>query len=163
DQRARRARRRTLAALDARRLAHRVVEVEADLRRVALAAAADDLVALDVVARADAAVAEDASLVVDGDDGRRRVGRARVAVREAGKSASSRRAASRALCGRWSAIRSSVSTLRLRCTTAEPVFTFIPFSQGRMHEACSVRAPSTSTTHMRHTPTGRSRGSWQRT
>ena len=51
------------------RFAHRVVEVEADARRVALAGAADDLVALDVVAGADAAVAEDAGLVIDGDDG----------------------------------------------------------------------------------------------
>ena len=50
--------------------AHRLVEVEADARGVALAGAADDLVALDVVARADAAVAEDAGLVIDGDDRR---------------------------------------------------------------------------------------------
>ena len=67
-QRAGRARGDALAARDARRLAHRVVEVERDPRRVALARAADDVVALDVVARADAAVAQDAGVVVDGDD-----------------------------------------------------------------------------------------------
>ena len=68
-----RARGDALAARDAGRLAHRVVEVEADARRVTLAGAADDLVHLDVVARADAAVAEDAGLVIDGDDGARSV------------------------------------------------------------------------------------------
>src|SRR3954454_11086328 len=68
-QRAGRARGDALAARDARRLAHRVVEVERDPRRVALARAPDDVVALDVVAGADAAVAEDARVVVDGDDG----------------------------------------------------------------------------------------------
>src|SRR4051795_4519968 len=65
--RAGRARRDALAARHARGLAHRVVEVERDARRVALARAADDVVALDVVARADAAVAEDAGVVVDRD------------------------------------------------------------------------------------------------
>src|SRR4051794_530658 len=67
--RAGRARGDALAARHARRLPHRVVEVERDARRVALARAPDDVVALDVVARADAAVAEDARVVVDRDDG----------------------------------------------------------------------------------------------
>jgi hypothetical protein len=57
-----------LAAGDAGRGAHRVVQVERDARGVALAGAADDVVALDVVAGPDAAVAEDAGVVVDGDD-----------------------------------------------------------------------------------------------
>src|SRR3954463_14082581 len=57
-----------LAARHARGLAHRIVEVEGDARRVALAGAPDDVVALDVVARAHAAVAEDAGVVVDGND-----------------------------------------------------------------------------------------------
>jgi hypothetical protein len=68
DERAGRARGDALAAGDARRLAHRVVEVERDPGLVALARAADDVVALDVVAGADAAVAEDAGVVVDRDD-----------------------------------------------------------------------------------------------
>src|SRR4051794_29371323 len=67
-QRARRARGDALAARHARRLAHRVVEVERDAGRVALARAADDVVALDVVARPDAPAAQDARVVVDGDD-----------------------------------------------------------------------------------------------
>ena len=67
DQRTGRARGDALAARHARRLAHRVVQVERDARRVALPGAADDVVALDVVARADAAVAEDAGVVVDAD------------------------------------------------------------------------------------------------
>jgi hypothetical protein len=57
-------------------MSHRVVEVEADARRVSLAGAADDFVALDLVASADAAVAKDAGLVVDLDDGTRCVLRA---------------------------------------------------------------------------------------
>ena len=69
-----RARRHTLTAGDARRLAHRVVEVEGDAGRVALATAADDVVALDVVAGSDAAVAEDAGVMVDGDHRIRGVG-----------------------------------------------------------------------------------------
>ena len=67
-QRARRAGRDALPARHARRLAHRVVQVEGDPRLVALAGAADDVVALDVVAGADAAVAHDAGVVVDMDD-----------------------------------------------------------------------------------------------
>ena len=67
-QRAGRAGGDALAARHAGRLAHRVVEVEGDARVVALEDAADDVVALDVVARADAAIAEDARVVVDGDD-----------------------------------------------------------------------------------------------
>ena len=58
-----------LPAGHARRLAHRVIQVERDARRVALARAADDVVALDVVAGAHAPVAEDARVVVDRDDG----------------------------------------------------------------------------------------------
>ena len=44
---------------------HRVIEVEADPRGVALARAADDFVALDVVAGTDAAIAEDACLMIE--------------------------------------------------------------------------------------------------
>ena len=69
-----------LAARHARGLAHRVVEVERDPRRVALAGAADDVVALDVVARPHAAVAQDARVVVDGDDRVREVVAAAVAA-----------------------------------------------------------------------------------
>ena len=83
-QRTGRARGDTLAAGDARRVAHRVVEVEGDPGGVALAAAADDVVALDVVAGADAAVAQDAGVVIDRDDG---VGKVRPAARGRGQAA----------------------------------------------------------------------------
>ena len=53
--------------------AHRVAEVERDVRVEPLAAAPDHVVALDVVAGADAAVAQDAGVVVDGDDRARQV------------------------------------------------------------------------------------------
>src|SRR5262249_12148325 len=72
-QRPGRARHHALAARHAARLPHRVVEVEGDAGRVALAHAADDLVVADVVAAADAAVAQDAGVVIDGDDHRRLV------------------------------------------------------------------------------------------
>src|SRR5262249_59507679 len=67
-QRAGRAGRDALTAGHARGLAHRVVQVERDPGGVALAAAADDVVALDVVARAHAPVAQDAGVVVHRDD-----------------------------------------------------------------------------------------------
>ena len=67
-QRAGRAGSNALAAGHAGRLAHRIVQVERDQGRVALAGAADHVVALDVVAGADAAVAQDAGVVVDRDD-----------------------------------------------------------------------------------------------
>ncbi len=67
DQRARGAGGHALAAGHARRLAHRIVEVERDPRLIALAAAADHVVALDVVAGPHAAVAQDARIVVDAD------------------------------------------------------------------------------------------------
>ena len=73
-----------LAAGDARAGAHRVVEVERDPGRVALAGAADDVVALDVVAGPDAAVAQDAGVVVDVDDGVGRVGAPARAARQLG-------------------------------------------------------------------------------
>ena len=67
-QRAGRAGRDALAAGDAGGLTHRVVQVERDPGGVALAAAADDVVALDVVAGAHAPVAQDAGVVVHRDD-----------------------------------------------------------------------------------------------
>src|SRR6185312_7289418 len=63
-----------LAAGHARAGAHRVVQVEGDPGGIALAGAADHVVALDVVARPHAAVAQDAGVVVDVDDGIGRVG-----------------------------------------------------------------------------------------
>src|SRR6185503_21033920 len=53
-----------LSAGDAGRVAHRVVEIEGDAGRVALARTPDHLVRLDVVAGPHAAVAHDAGLVV---------------------------------------------------------------------------------------------------
>ena len=67
DQRAGRTYGDALAAGDAGALAHWIVEIEGDARAVTLAAAADHLIVLDVVAGADAAIAQDARLVVDGD------------------------------------------------------------------------------------------------
>ena len=61
------------AAMHSRRrrrwIPHGQVRVEHDAGARALAAASDDVVALNVRAGADAAVAQDARAVVDGDDG----------------------------------------------------------------------------------------------
>jgi hypothetical protein len=54
-----------------------------------------------------------------------------------------------------------VSVLRQRSTFSEFVCTFMPSVASRTHAAANTRSP-TSTTHMRQTPTGRRRGSWQR-
>jgi len=67
-QRAGRAGRHALTAGHAGGLPHRVVQVERDPGGVALAAAPDDVVALDVVAGAYAPVAQDAGVVVHRDD-----------------------------------------------------------------------------------------------
>ena len=69
-QRARRAGDHALAAGHAARVAHRIVEVEGDACRVALAHPAEDLVVPDLIAAADAAVAEDAGVVIDADQER---------------------------------------------------------------------------------------------
>ena len=70
-QRAGRAADHAFPAGDATRRPHRIVEVEADPGCVALASAPDDHVLLDVGAGADAPVAEDALVVVNGDPRRR--------------------------------------------------------------------------------------------
>ena len=57
---------------------------------------------------------------------------------------------------------SAVSMFRCFSISGVDVFTSIPSSQRRTHEAASVRSP-TSTTHIRHTPTGANRGSWHST
>src|SRR3954464_9712015 len=64
--------------------------------------------------------------------------------------------------GGWSAISSCVSVPRRCSTSGVTVFTSMPSSHGRTHAAAYTRAP-TSTTHMRQTPTGSYRSSWQRT
>ena len=64
-----------LAAGHAARAAHRIIEIEGDARRVALAHPAQDLVVPDFIAAADAAVAENAGVVVDADQERRIVAR----------------------------------------------------------------------------------------
>jgi hypothetical protein len=56
---------------------------------------------------------------------------------------------------------SSVSIARHRSTFAEAVRTTMPGSATRTQEAAITRAPSTSTAHIRHTPTGSRPGSWQ--
>src|SRR5262249_11407892 len=60
----------TLAAGDARRASHRYVEVEGNPRSEPLAHPADDVVLLDCIAAAHAPIAEDARVVVDGNDDR---------------------------------------------------------------------------------------------
>ena len=81
-QRAGRACGHALAAGHARRGAHRVAQVERDTGVVALAAAPDHVVALDVVAGPHAAVAQDAGVVVDGDH---RAGQVGAATRRRGQ------------------------------------------------------------------------------
>ena len=68
-QRASRARDHAFAAGDARRLAHGQVGIEGDAGLVSLTAAGEYPVVTDVVAAANAAVAQDARLVVDRDYG----------------------------------------------------------------------------------------------
>ena len=166
-QRAGGAGRDALAAGDAGRGAHRVVQVEGDPGGVPLAAAADDVVALDVVAGPDAAVAEDARVVVDRDD---RVGQVDAAAgatgqadrRPAPRSGRPARAAALSpvvVClgsrsrGGWSASSSSVSTARLRSTSGVDVVTVMPPRRRGRRPRRSARPP-TSTTHIRHTPDG---------
>ena len=67
NERARRAVDHAFAAGHTARLPHRIVEVKADVGGIALATAADDVVFLDVGAGPDAAIAEDALVVVDVD------------------------------------------------------------------------------------------------
>ena len=69
--RARRARHHTLAAGNARGIAHRRVQIKRDARGISLAHAAEDEIILDLVATPDAAVAQDASVVVHGNRQRR--------------------------------------------------------------------------------------------
>src|SRR5207302_6035809 len=73
-QRAGRAGLHALAAGDAGRLAHRVVEVEHDLRVIAAAGVADDVVHLHLAAGAHAARALDAGVEIDRDRRVRDVG-----------------------------------------------------------------------------------------
>ncbi len=51
---------------------------------------------------------------------------------------------------------------RLRSTSGVSVLTVMPFSQARTQAAANAGAP-VSTTHIRHTPTGSNRSSWQST
>ena len=149
-QRPGRARRDAFAAGDARGLAHRVVEVERDPGGVALAAAADDVVALDVVAGPHAAVAQDAGVVVDRDHGVGVIDAAALALGQLllvlarrrtgarGPAARCRRSSSpwdprRGRAGRTSS--SSVSVARWRSSVSPVVVTSIPSSQGRTQAA----------------------------
>ena len=66
--------RRTLTAGNTGALPHGDIEVEADARSVPLARAADDVVALDIVAGTDTAIAENTRVVFHGDDCRTRIG-----------------------------------------------------------------------------------------
>src|SRR5262249_18326251 len=59
--------RSALAARDAGTLSHGLVEVKGDARCPAAVGAADDLVRLDLVTSANAAITKDAGIVVDGD------------------------------------------------------------------------------------------------
>src|SRR5215469_12340101 len=64
--------------------------------------------------------------------------------------------------GGWSDMSSLVSIARLRSSSGVSVLTCMPFSQARTHDAANAGAP-TSTTHIRHTPTGSKRSSWHST
>ena len=64
--------------------------------------------------------------------------------------------------GGWSDSSSLVSMARLRSTSGVAVFTSIPLSQARTQDAANAGAP-VSTTHIRQTPTGSNRSSWQST
>ncbi len=55
-----------------------------------------------------------------------------------------------------------MSIARLRSTSGVSVLTVMPFSQARTQAAANTGAP-VSTTHIRHTPTGSYRSSWQST
>ena len=68
DQGAGRAGCRTFSARDAGALAHWGVEVKGDAGGEPLSRATQDVVVLDLVAGSDASIAEDARLVIDGDD-----------------------------------------------------------------------------------------------
>ncbi len=56
-----------LTAGNARGIAHRRIEIESDAGGIAFAHAAEDEIIFDFVAAADAAIAEDASVMVDSD------------------------------------------------------------------------------------------------
>ena len=58
------------AALHAGRLAHRVIEIEADAGRVAFAGATNDVIFHHIIACADAPIAQNARAVIDGEDRR---------------------------------------------------------------------------------------------
>src|SRR5436309_105968 len=58
----------TLPARHTGGLAHGQIEVEANMGERTLAGTADDLVVLDLIAAADTAVAQDAGVMVHGDD-----------------------------------------------------------------------------------------------
>jgi len=112
----------------------------------------------------DAAVTENARIEIHRDTWRRAVFRASGTVRRktrARQILAPRKSFELAIpgcCSRvqglgWSAINSSTSVRRARCTFSEFVFTTMPASTGRTQDAVKTRAP-TSTTHIRHTPTG---------
>jgi hypothetical protein len=60
-----------LAAGDARRIAHGTIQIERDSGIETLAAAAQHEIVADLAAAANTAIAQDASLVIDGDGQRR--------------------------------------------------------------------------------------------
>ena len=76
-----RARHHAFAARDACRIAHRYVQIERDVRGISFPHAAQHKIAFDFVAAADAAVAENARIVVHGNRQRRIVSSSRNAVR----------------------------------------------------------------------------------
>ena len=146
--------------------------IEGDAGLVSLAAARQHPVVPDVVAAANAAVAEDAGFMIDRDDGGGIVLAARSgAVREtrlldAGRAGEGFQfAVSRLLLAR--AGRRMVRHQQLdqsaarACTGSVGVLTVMPGSTWRMQDA-AIHAPPISTTQTRHTPTGFSFCWWQR-
>ena len=160
-----------LSAGNARRFAHGVIVVEGDVRLRALSHPREHEIAANIVAAANAAVAQNAGVVRDGN-GMARNRRSARGVRRGKRGARCPPAspaspvrnrpnaavARRETDDRTSAARPACAE-RIR-TRSEFVVTTMPDSAGRTQEAVKTRAP-TSTTHTRQTPTGVSFCWWQ--
>jgi hypothetical protein len=148
------------AAGDAGRLAHRIIEVEHDLRMLAAERVADDVVDLLLAAGAHAARALDAGVEVDRDAVVRQIGpgadgAARSAVcRPQLRPSVELRVSGMALSG-MSESRSSSTIFCDATARALSVVTSMPGAGLRQHEAASTRSPLTSTTQARQLPSGR--------
>ena len=165
-QRAGRAGLHALAAGDAGRAAHRVVEVEHDLRAVAAIGHADHVVDLHLAAGAHAEAAMDAGVEIDRHGRMRAVGGGLLARRESGCVAVTPIASTqsqklgfgivRIRAPGWSASSSSNTISRDFTARSDwPSSPSCPAAALRMQEAASTRSPSTSTMQARQLPSAR--------